>query len=137
MAHEKFRAEVLTPDGKVFDEEVELVSTRTALGSIGVLAHHEPVLAILDPTELRLYKSDSDVVSFAQSEGYLQVANNEALLLVEEAHSPDQLDAGVLRQRLEEAERELEQAKDDTEKRRVAERDKRRWERFLEIAERS
>ncbi|HEY2651542.1 MAG TPA: ATP synthase F1 subunit epsilon [Solirubrobacteraceae bacterium] len=137
MAHEKFRAEVLTPDGKVFDEEVELVSTRTALGSIGVLAHHEPVLAILDPTELRLYRSDSDVVSFAQSEGYLQVANNEALLLVEEAHSPDQLDAGVLRQRLEEAERELEQAKDDTEKRRVAERDKRRWERFLEIAERS
>jgi F-type H+-transporting ATPase subunit epsilon len=137
MAHEKFRAEVLTPDGKVFDEEVELVSTRTALGSIGVLAHHEPVLAILDPTELRLYKSDSDVVSFAQSEGYLQVANNEALLLVEEAHSPDQLDAGVLRQRLEEAERELEQAQDDTEKRRVAERNKRRWERFLEIAERS
>jgi F-type H+-transporting ATPase subunit epsilon len=137
MAHEKFRAEVLTPDGKVFDEEVELVSTRTALGSIGVLAHHEPVLAILDPTELRLYKSESDVVSFAQSEGYLQFANNEALLLVEEAHSPDQLDAGVLRQRLEEAERQLEQAEDDSEKRRVAERDKRRWERFLEIAERS
>jgi F-type H+-transporting ATPase subunit epsilon len=137
MAHEKFRAEVLTPDGKVFDEEVELVSTRTALGSIGVLAHHEPVLAILDPTELRLYKSESEVVSFAQSEGYLQVANNEALLLVEEAHSPDQLDAGVLRQRLEEAERQLEEAKEDTEKRRVAERDKRRWERFLEIAERS
>jgi F-type H+-transporting ATPase subunit epsilon len=137
MAHEKFRAEVLTPDGKVFDEEVELVSTRTTLGSIGVLAHHEPVLAILDPTELRLYKSESEVVSFAQSEGYLQVANNEALLLVEEAHSPDQLDAGVLRQRLEEAERQLEEAKEDTEKRRVAERDKRRWERFLEIAERS
>jgi F-type H+-transporting ATPase subunit epsilon len=127
----------LTPEGKVFDEQVELVSTRTALGSIGVLAHHEPVLAILDPTELRLYKSESEVVSFAQSEGYLQVANNEALLLVEEAHSPDQLDAGVLRQRLEEAERQLEEAKEDTEKRRVAERDKRRWERFLEIAERS
>lgn len=135
MAHEKFRAEVLTPDGKVFDDEVEMVSTRTAVGSIGVLAHHEPVLAILDPTELRLYRSDSDVVSFAQSEGYLQFAGNEALLLVEEAHSPDQLDAGQLRDRLQEAERQLEEAEEDSEKQRVAERDKRRWERFLEIAE--
>ncbi len=135
MAHEKFRAEVLTPDGKVFDDEVEMVSTRTALGSIGVLAHHEPVLAILDPAELRLYKSESDVVSFAQSEGYLQVTNNQALLLVEEAHSPDQLDVGQLRDRLQEAERQLEQAEDDTERQRMAERDKRRWERFLEIAE--
>ena len=51
MAHEKFRVEVLTPEGEVFNDEVEMVSTRTAVGSIGVLAHHEPVLAMLDPTE--------------------------------------------------------------------------------------
>jgi F-type H+-transporting ATPase subunit epsilon len=135
MAHEKFRAEVLTPEGKVFDDEVEMVSTKTTVGSIGVLAHHAPVLAMLDPTELRLYRSESDVESFAQSEGYLQVGNNRVLLLVEEAHPPDQLDTGQLRERLKEAERELESAGDDTEKRRVAERDKARWEQFLEIAE--
>ena len=135
MAHEKFRAEVLTPDGKVFDDEVEMVSTRTAVGSIGLLAHHEPVLAILDPTELRLYKSESEIESFAQSEGYLQFAENRALVLVEEAHRPDQLDAGQLRDRLKEAERQLEGAEEDSEKRRTAERDKRRWERFLQIAE--
>ena len=135
MAHEKFRAEVLTPEGKVFDDEVEMVSTRTVVGSIGLLAHHEPVLAILDPTELRLYKSESDVESFAQSEGYLQFADNRALVLVEEAHRPDQLDAGRLRERLQEAEHQLEQSEEDSEKRRMAERDKRRWEQFLQIAE--
>lgn len=135
MAHEKFRAEVLTPEGKVFDDEVEMVSTKTVSGSIGVLAHHEPLLGMLDPTELRLYKSESDVVSFAQSEGYLQVGDNQALLLVEEAVPPDQLDVGQLRDRLQEAERQLEEAEDDSERKRVAERDKRRWERFLEIAE--
>ncbi len=135
MAHEKFRAEVLTPEGKVFDDEVEMVSTKTSLGSIGVLAHHEPVLAMLDPTELRLYKSDSDVERYAQSEGYLQVAGNRVLVLVEEAHPPDELDPGQLRERLEQAERELESADEDSEKRRMAERDKRRWQAFLEIAE--
>jgi F-type H+-transporting ATPase subunit epsilon len=135
MAHEKFQVEVLTPEGKVFDEEVEMVSTRTADGSIGILAHHEPVLAMLDPAELRLYRSESDVVSFAQAEGYMQVGDNHALLLVQEAFPPDQLDAGQLRERLQEAERQLESSDEDTERQRLAERDKRRWEQFLEIAE--
>lgn len=135
MAHEKFPVEVLTPEGKVFDDEVEMVSTKTAVGSIGVLAHHAPLLAMLDPTELRLYRSESDVESFAQSEGYLQVGNNRAMVLVEEAHPPDQLNVGQLRERLQQAERELERAEEDSEKQRVAERDKRRWERFLQIAE--
>ncbi len=135
MAHEKFRVEVLTPEGKVFDDEVEMVSTKTSIGSIGILAHHEPLLAMLDPTELRLYRSESDVVSFAQAEGYLQVAENSALLLVEEAHPPDQLDVGQLRERLKQAEEDLRAAEDDSERRRLAERDKRRWEQFIQIAE--
>ena len=135
MAHSKFRAEVLTPEGEVFNDEVELVSTKTAVGSIGILAHHEPVLAMLDPTELRLYKTESEVVRFAQAEGYLQMADNRALILVEEAMEPGDLDAGNLRERLQQADRELESAGDDTEKRRVAERDKRRLEAFLSIAE--
>jgi F-type H+-transporting ATPase subunit epsilon len=112
-----------------------MISTKTTIGSIGILANHAPVLAMLDPTELRLYRSDSDVVRFAQSEGYMQVGDNRALLLVEEAHEPDALDAAELRDRLQHAERELDESGEDTERRRVAERDKRRWEAFLRIAE--
>ena len=62
-----FQVEVLTPEGQVFADEVEMVSTRTSVGSIGILAHHQPLLGMLDPTELRLYKSENDVVSFAQA----------------------------------------------------------------------
>jgi F-type H+-transporting ATPase subunit epsilon len=133
--HEKFRVEVLTPDGEVFADDVQMISTKTAVGSIGVLAHHAPLLAMLDPTELRLYRSDQDVVSYAQSEGYLQVANNQVLLLVQEAHEPDALNAGDLRDRLQQAERELDEAGDDTERRRVAAREKRRLDAFLRITE--
>ncbi|HEX8977477.1 MAG TPA: ATP synthase F1 subunit epsilon [Solirubrobacteraceae bacterium] len=135
MARTKFEVEVLTPEGEVFSDEVEMVSTKTVVGSIGVLANHQPLLAILDPTELRLYKSDSDVVRFAQSEGYLQVAHGRVMVLVEEAHDTGALDAGELRERVQRAERELEEAGEDSEKRRVAERDKLRWETFLGIAE--
>src|ERR1700737_1124327 len=120
MAHTKFQVEVLTPEGEVFKDEVEMVSTRTTTGSIGVLAHHTPLLAMLDPTELRLYKTESEILRFAQAEGYMQVADNRALILVEEAHEPDALDVSELSERLQQAESELESAGDDTEKRRVA-----------------
>ncbi len=119
----------------MFNEEVEMVSTRTVIGSIGILANHEPLLAMLDPTELRLYRSDSDIVSFAQGEGYLQMIDNHALILVEEAVDPGTLDASALRDRLRQAESEAESAEEGSERRRVAERDQRRYEAFLRIAE--
>jgi F-type H+-transporting ATPase subunit epsilon len=134
VAHEKFEVEVLSPEGEVWSGEVEMVSTRTTTGSIGLLANHTPLLAMLDPTELRLYESESEVIRFAQGEGYLQVGGNRAMLLVEEAHPPDELDTSDLRERLERAEREVESADEDSEQQRLARRDKRRWEAFLRIA---
>jgi F-type H+-transporting ATPase subunit epsilon len=135
MARTKFPVDVLSPEGEVWSGEVEMVSTRTSSGSIGLLANHTPVLAMLDPTELRLYESESEAIRFAQGEGYLQVGGNRALLLVEEAHTPDELDTADLRDRLQRAERELESADKDSEQQRVAQRAKRRWETFLRIAE--
>jgi F-type H+-transporting ATPase subunit epsilon len=135
MARTPFQVEVLTPEGEVFNDEVEMVSTRTAVGSIGLLARHQPLLAMLDPTELRLYKSESDVVRFAQGEGFLQVAESGVLVLVDEAFAIDDLDAANLRERLKRAEDELSQAEEDSEQARAADRAKRRYEAFLSIAE--
>ena len=133
MAHAKFQAEVLTPEGEVFSEEVEMVSTRTAAGSIGVLANHEPVLAMLEPTELRLYRSETDIVRFAQAEGYLQFADNRALVLVEEAHAADALDRATLETKLSEARASAERTDEDTEEHARALRDIRRYEAFLSV----
>jgi F-type H+-transporting ATPase subunit epsilon len=133
MARSKFRVEVLTPEGQVFDDEVEMVSTRTDTGSIGVLANHAPLMGILEPTELRLYKSESDVEKFAQGEGYLQVVDNRALVLVEEAIRPDDIDKSDIESRLRDAEQSLEQAEKDSEEYRRAERNVKRYKAFLEV----
>jgi F-type H+-transporting ATPase subunit epsilon len=135
VARTPFTAEVLTPEGEVFNDEVEMVSTRTTVGSIGILANHQPLLGMLEPTELRLYKSESEIVTLAQGEGYVQVADGRVLILVEEAIEPGSLDVSTLREKLQTAERELEQADDGSEAARVAERDKRRTEAFLKLAE--
>jgi F-type H+-transporting ATPase subunit epsilon len=135
MAHTKFRVEVLSPEGRVFDDEVEMVSTRTTTGVIGVLARHAPLLGALEPSELRLYRSDSEIVRYAAAEGYIQIAEDRVMLLVEEAHRPDQLDVAKLREQLSQAQSEIDAAAEDSEHRRQALLDKRRWETFLAIAE--
>ena len=134
MVRTPFQVEVLTPEGEAFNDEVEMVSTRTSVGSIGILANHAPLLGMLDPTELRLYKSESDVVRYAQGEGFLQVYGNHVLLLVDEIFEVDELNSGDLEERLRRAESEVEKAEEGSEERRAAERDKRRYEAFLELA---
>jgi F-type H+-transporting ATPase subunit epsilon len=133
MARTPFRAEVLTPEGEVFSDEVELLSTVTALGSIGILANHEPVLAMLEPAELRLYRDESDIVRFAQAEGYLQFAENRALVLVEEAIRPEDVDRPTIEQRLSEARAAAERASEGSEEQARAHRDIRRYEAFLSV----
>jgi F-type H+-transporting ATPase subunit epsilon len=127
-------AQVLTPEGEVFDGEVEQLSTRTAVGELGVLANHVPVLARLRPTELRLHMPDGETRRWAQAEGWLQVFANRATVLVGEAVPPNRLDAGELRSRIEDAEGRMKDAEEGSGAYRTAERDKQRAEAFLAVA---
>ena len=135
MSHARFLAEVLTPEGEVFSDEIEMLSTVTTVGSIGILANHQPLLARLEPTELRLYRAEDEIVRFAQAEGYLQFANNHALVLVEEAIAPEQIDRGTFETKLSEARADVERSAEDSEERARAERDIRRYEAFLEVGQ--
>jgi F-type H+-transporting ATPase subunit epsilon len=133
MAHSKFPAEVLTPEGEVFSEEIEMLSTFTTVGSIGILANHEPLLARLEPTELRLYRSEGEIVRFAQAEGYLQFADNRALVLVEEAIAPGQIDRQAFEAKLADARKAAEGAEQESEEHARAARDIKRYEAFLAV----
>ena len=126
--------EVLTPEGEVFSGEVRQVSTRTAVGELGILANHAPLLAALKPTELRLHVSDSETRRYAQAHGWLQVFGNQAKLLLEEAIPPEELDAATLKEQLADAEQRLVESEGDGSRSR-AEKDRERAEAFLAIAE--
>ena len=141
MARSLFPVEVLTPEGQVFDGEVEMVSTRTGTGSLGVLANHAPLMAMLEPTELKLYTSGSDnpgsaeMERFAQGEGYLQVVDNSALLIVEDAIRVEDIDRPALESRLEDARNSLENAEEGSEEQNRCRREIARAEAFLAIEE--
>ena len=124
----KLEAQVLTPEGEVFSGELEMLVTRTSTGEVGILARHIPMIARLVPAELRLHKSDSDVETYAQGEGWMEVFANRVRVLIAEAIPPDELDASEWKDRLDEAE-------DDSAAADVAQRDCARAEAFIQIAE--
>jgi F-type H+-transporting ATPase subunit epsilon len=138
VARTPYPVEVLTPEGQVFAGEVEMLSTRTEVGEIGVLANHTPLLAMLQPADLRLHISESEVKHYAQGEGYLQVHDNHALVLVEECSDPDRIDRAEQEERLRKAEEVLAECKTPAElasaRAQQALRDKRRAETFLRIS---
>jgi F-type H+-transporting ATPase subunit epsilon len=128
--------EILTPEGPLYKGELFQLSTRTAVGEVGIRARHAPMVAHLVPAELRLHESQGgDVERYAQGEGWLEVFANRARVLIAEALRPDELDTADLRERLEEAERRADEAEEGSAAREQAERDKARAEAFLEIAE--
>jgi F-type H+-transporting ATPase subunit epsilon len=132
---DKLEAEVLTPEGQVFKGELVQLSTRTAVGEVGILARHAPMVARLVPSELRLHRSESEVDRYAAAEGWLEVFANRALVLIGEAIPPDALDPAELRERVSDADRRLSEAEEGTASYEQAERDKTRAEAFLEVAE--
>jgi F-type H+-transporting ATPase subunit epsilon len=133
--HGSFEAQVLTPEGEVFSGDLVQVTTRTTAGEVGILARHIPMVARLVPAELRLYKSESDVDTYAQGEGWLEVFANRVRVLIAEARSPDELDTSDLHSRLEDAEQRLKEAEEGSAAYEQAERERARCEAFIKIAE--
>ena len=78
---ESFRLSVVTGDGTVFEGEVESVRIPTGFGSVGVLAHHAPMLCAVEKGVL-LAKKDGEELRIALSAGVANVENNELTVLV-------------------------------------------------------
>src|ERR1700728_85237 len=133
MAHTKFPCEVMPPEGEVFSGDVDMVSTRTTLGLIAILANQAPLLARLEPTELRIYRGESDIVRYAQAEGFMQMSENHVLLLLEEALEIDSLERGQLEQDRDRARSAVEAAPEGSEEAARAGRELRRADAFLRI----
>jgi F-type H+-transporting ATPase subunit epsilon len=129
-----FPVQIMTPEGPAYEGTAEMVSTRTLVGSIGIRANHEPLMAMLDPTELRIYESETEIKRFAQGDGFLQMAENSLLMLVEEAIPVEELDVADLTAKQEEAQSRLDAADEGSAQQERAQRDVHRWTRYLEIA---
>jgi F-type H+-transporting ATPase subunit epsilon len=104
-----FDVSLVTPDGPVFEGEVEMLIVPGADGEIGVLARHAPLIAMLKAGSTRVHvKRDADVQEFATGPGFFKVEQDRALALVDDAVDAKHIDDERAREQLEEAKAELE-----------------------------
>lgn len=106
-----FSVEVVTPEGRVLQDEVDVLVVPAWDGSLGILANHAPLLCMIRPGELRVRKG-GDSQRFAISGGYLHVANNQASVLADQVLRAEQIDPKQAREDLEEAARPETRTKD-------------------------
>ncbi|QYO66815.1 ATP synthase F1 subunit epsilon [Leptolyngbya sp. 7M] len=100
------RLEIVTPEKKVVDAEVDSVTVPTLSGEVGIMAAHAPLISALKPGVLS-YSQKGNVERLAISTGFVEVSKDLVSVLTDFADSADDIDLQSARLEKEEAEREL------------------------------
>lgn len=79
------KVSVVSADHEVWSGEASMVVARTTEGEIGILAGHEPMLAVLASGEVRLTLADGQKVVAQAAEGFLSVENDTITIVAREA----------------------------------------------------
>jgi F-type H+-transporting ATPase subunit epsilon len=85
------KLEIVTPEEKIYSEDVEMVTLPGAEGELGVYPNHVPVLTTLKPGELRVVK-DGRATSLAVGEGFVEIKADSISVLTDMALQSEKID---------------------------------------------
>jgi F-type H+-transporting ATPase subunit epsilon len=85
------KVSVVTPDGPVYDSDVEMVITKAQSGELGILPGHIPMVAPLNIGAVRL-KKDGKTEFIAVSGGFLEVRPDQVTILAQSAEIASEID---------------------------------------------
>ncbi|MBU0960353.1 MAG: F0F1 ATP synthase subunit epsilon [Proteobacteria bacterium] len=106
---QQIRLEVVTPNGAVVNEDVDIVNAPGYGGDFGVLANHAPFLSTIK-IGLLTYEQGKKRESLMISGGFSEVSNNKITFLVESAQFGREIDVDRAMKAKERAEKRLNQA---------------------------
>ncbi|MBA2379255.1 MAG: F0F1 ATP synthase subunit epsilon [Blastocatellia bacterium] len=100
------KLEIVTPERKVIEAEVDSVTVPTASGEAGIMMNHAPLISALKPGVLTV-TTGSNAEKLAVSTGFVEVSNNQVSVLTDVAETPADVDAEAAKAARDEAEKEL------------------------------
>ena len=103
-----FPLELVTPERRLFSEEVQAVRVPGVEGSLGVLAGHAPLLTELTTGLIKLTLADGQTAYIATSGGFMQVSQEKVIILADSAELSDEIDVERARAAAEQARQQLE-----------------------------
>ena len=107
---DNYRLQIMASDHMVFDGDVQSVSLPTTEGSVGILAHHSNIIMAVVPGEITYRAADGREETVIVSDGLLKVENGEAMILVDTAERPEEIDEARAQRAEERAREELKRA---------------------------
>jgi F-type H+-transporting ATPase subunit epsilon len=97
------KLEIVTPEEKIYSEDVDMVTLPGSEGELGIYPKHVPVLTTLKPGELRVVK-DGRETAMAVGEGFVEIKADSVSVLTDMALEAEKID-------VEAAEKAVERAK--------------------------
>jgi len=105
-----FELEVITPERQVYKGAVRSLVVPAEGGSLGVLAHHAPLLCPIEIGEAKLVDEGGETLFFMVSPGFLEVEHQHARLLLEAAERAGEIDEERAERARERAQKRLQEA---------------------------
>ena len=102
--------EIVTPDAKVYSEEVDHVVVPTTSGKIDILPNHVPIIGKLIPGDLKIEKNGS-LDYLAVSSGFVEVYSNKVSILTDEALIVSETDDAAIEKAVKRAQEALVEGK--------------------------
>lgn len=106
------KVNIVTPDGPVYDSEVNMIIANTATGEIGVLPGHIPMVAPLQVGAIQL-KKDGQTEIVAVSGGFLEIRPDQVAILAQSAELSSTIDVNRAKEAVKRAEERLSLSKKD------------------------
>ena len=106
------KVSVVTPDGPVYEADVEMVNAKAQSGELGVLPGHIPMVAPLEIGVVRLKKGNATEL-VAVSGGFLEVRPDRVTILAQAAERAEDIDVARAKAAKERAERRLQAKQGD------------------------
>lgn len=113
-----FMLEIVTPERKVYEQEVSMIVARGAEGELGILPNHIPLVTPLEIGPLRITR-EASTETIAVSGGFMEVRKGKVVILAESAELPSEIDLERANAAKERAERRLQAKRDDVDHRRA------------------
>jgi F-type H+-transporting ATPase subunit epsilon len=91
------KLEIVTPEEKIYSEDVEMVTLPGTEGELGVYPNHVPVLTAIKPGELRIIK-DGRETAMAVGEGFVEIKTDAVSILTDMALQSEMIDVAAAEQ---------------------------------------
>jgi F-type H+-transporting ATPase subunit epsilon len=85
------RLEIITPERRVYEDDVDMVIAPASEGYVGILPHHVPLLTSLGPGELRVKKGGVEE-ALAVFGGFMDVRGDRVTVLTDAAEQAGEID---------------------------------------------